>query len=133
MIRRPPRSTRTDTLFPYPTLCRSATLSVGPPYFNATAAPLGVLLAGLVAAGPLLQWRKADPGRVVRRLAVPAFLAGVATLAIVALWQARGVLITLAFAVGIFTAVPRFLPLFGRTLKRTPLTLWDMVLPTFGL
>src|SRR3546814_2813738 len=23
MIRRPPRSTRTDTLFPYPTLCRS--------------------------------------------------------------------------------------------------------------
>src|SRR3546814_3201620 len=24
MIRRPPRSTRTDTLFPYPTLCRSA-------------------------------------------------------------------------------------------------------------
>src|SRR3546814_14347735 len=25
MLRRPPRSTRTDTLFPYPTLCRSAT------------------------------------------------------------------------------------------------------------
>src|SRR3546814_15335422 len=24
MIRRPPSSTRTDTLFPYPTLCRSA-------------------------------------------------------------------------------------------------------------
>src|SRR3546814_6790284 len=24
MIRRPPRSTRTDTLFPYPTLCRSS-------------------------------------------------------------------------------------------------------------
>src|SRR3546814_12847510 len=23
MLRRPPRSTRTDTLFPYPTLCRS--------------------------------------------------------------------------------------------------------------
>src|SRR3546814_11214419 len=27
MIRRPPRSTRTDTLFPYTTLCRSGTLS----------------------------------------------------------------------------------------------------------
>src|SRR3546814_11808804 len=26
MIRRPPRSTRTDTLFPYTTLCRSAAL-----------------------------------------------------------------------------------------------------------
>src|SRR3546814_12694656 len=31
MIRRPPRSTRTDTLFPYTTLCRSA----GDPYWRA--------------------------------------------------------------------------------------------------
>src|SRR3546814_11275837 len=29
MIRRPPRSTRTDTLFPYATLCRSASRHVG--------------------------------------------------------------------------------------------------------
>src|SRR3546814_20579251 len=28
MIRRPPRSTRTDTLFPYPTLFRSPTLKI---------------------------------------------------------------------------------------------------------
>src|SRR3546814_19623499 len=28
MIRRPPRSTRTDTLFPYTTLCRSARLEL---------------------------------------------------------------------------------------------------------
>src|SRR3546814_11221446 len=31
MIRRPPRSTRTDTLFPYTTLFRSATRSGGSP------------------------------------------------------------------------------------------------------
>src|SRR3546814_1427014 len=31
MIRRPPRSTRTDTLFPYTTLFRSLTPSVGTP------------------------------------------------------------------------------------------------------
>src|SRR3546814_9124597 len=37
MIRRPPRSTRTDTLFPYTTLFRS--ISVGPP------APLRELLS----------------------------------------------------------------------------------------
>src|SRR3546814_4244309 len=30
MIRRPPRSTRTDTLFPYPTLFRSRPLQPGP-------------------------------------------------------------------------------------------------------
>src|SRR3546814_8609844 len=38
MFRRPPRSTRTDTLFPYTTLCRSefpASIAVGeaPPFF----------------------------------------------------------------------------------------------------
>src|SRR3546814_11412878 len=31
MIRRPPRSTRTDTLFPYTTLCRSLLISGGDP------------------------------------------------------------------------------------------------------
>src|SRR3546814_3123836 len=31
MIRRPPRSTRTDTLFPYTTLVRSGVAEVGPP------------------------------------------------------------------------------------------------------
>src|SRR3546814_1427078 len=30
MIRRPPRSTRTDTLFPYTTLCRSINLPLDP-------------------------------------------------------------------------------------------------------
>src|SRR3546814_14538820 len=30
MIRRPPRSTRTDTLFPYTTLCRSVLLDATP-------------------------------------------------------------------------------------------------------
>src|SRR3546814_13225639 len=37
MIRRPPRSTRTDTLFPYTTLFRSRAVS------NLSAAPRGVL------------------------------------------------------------------------------------------
>src|SRR3546814_3587796 len=49
MIRRPPRSTRTDTLFPYTTLFRS--LSTDPP--RVVAARLGVdehLLAGLAVA-----------------------------------------------------------------------------------
>src|SRR3546814_2152181 len=40
MIRRPPRSTRTDTLFPYTTLFRSVAMMVGR------------LLPGIVPAGP---------------------------------------------------------------------------------
>src|SRR3546814_19041506 len=37
MIRRPPRSTRTDTLFPYTTLFRSAKFFIGTPYKRLTA------------------------------------------------------------------------------------------------
>src|SRR3546814_14458339 len=38
-IRRPPRSTRTDTLLPYPTLFRSSTLALGEPSFHRVEAP----------------------------------------------------------------------------------------------
>src|SRR3546814_13434112 len=38
MIRRPPRSTRTDTLFPYTTLFRSLAAVLAPDDFNAAAA-----------------------------------------------------------------------------------------------
>src|SRR3546814_3907405 len=55
MIRRPPRSTRTDTLFPYPTLCRS--LDVGQ-----HAGPAGGIDSGdaqRVGNGPLAGGRRA--------------------------------------------------------------------------
>src|SRR3546814_9615988 len=45
MIRRPPRSTRTDTLFPYTTLCRSIFQFTFPLYLDSTGAPLA-LIAG---------------------------------------------------------------------------------------
>src|SRR3546814_12300945 len=48
MIRRPPRSTRTDTLFPYTTLFRSG-FAVVAQVWNSTLSPLGVV-AGLGAA-----------------------------------------------------------------------------------
>src|SRR3546814_9400618 len=41
MIRRPPRSTRTDTLFPYTTLFRSPSLVGGPALVHADAYRLG--------------------------------------------------------------------------------------------
>src|SRR3546814_2464443 len=46
MLRRPPRSTRTDTLFPYTTLCRSAAarpafISAGVTNFDQSCVPMG--------------------------------------------------------------------------------------------
>src|SRR3546814_3342383 len=76
MIRRPPRSTRTDTLFPYPTLFRSAgagSVGAGP---RPGRAALGVRnrRAGCVCAPPLaaLPGRAGRPGDVLHPVVVLA-------------------------------------------------------------
>src|SRR3546814_17447576 len=48
-LRRPPRSTRTDTLFPYPTLFRSSTFGVRSDPFRGSAA----MHAGVDIPGPI--------------------------------------------------------------------------------
>src|SRR3546814_11671339 len=45
MIRRPPRSTRTDTLFPYPTLFRSSELTINGNLYKGEDATFGTLAA----------------------------------------------------------------------------------------
>src|SRR3546814_5527924 len=50
MIRRPPRSTRTDTLFPYTTLFRSAHVEHVPAFTEGIGAPAGQI-AGLEQRG----------------------------------------------------------------------------------
>src|SRR3546814_1819666 len=52
MIRRPPRSTRTDTLFPYTTLFRSASLPYSSNSLPAAAAPASLALIGANATPP---------------------------------------------------------------------------------
>src|SRR3546814_7961471 len=52
MIRRPPRSTRTDTLFPYTTLFRSFT-RLGAPYLRALASNAKARLDRLGACRPI--------------------------------------------------------------------------------
>src|SRR3546814_2145248 len=50
MIRRPPRSTRTDTLFPYTTLFRSPTAPIGRPSASTTITPPA---AGMTPCGAM--------------------------------------------------------------------------------
>src|SRR3546814_20812498 len=54
MIRLPPRSPRTDTLFPYPTLFRSSMLRFLKAFGLLTAAARGAAAAPVHAAGDLL-------------------------------------------------------------------------------
>src|SRR3546814_8867461 len=62
MIRRPPRSTRTDTLFPYTTLFRSLVPVGGdPPPFRQDAHPADIVVPGQFdAAIDLLEYRSEE-------------------------------------------------------------------------
>jgi cytochrome c-type biogenesis protein CcmF len=64
-------------------------LTVGAPYFNAVMVPifLGVIL--LMAIGPLVPWRKANPERLKRRLLLPAAVGVAGAIAMIALVGAK--------------------------------------------
>jgi cytochrome c-type biogenesis protein CcmF len=106
-------------------------ISVGPPYFNAVTGPLVLILAVLLFIGPLLRWRR-DSRPNLRRVAVPA-VATAGAFALTFIDPAMNMLprLGLAFAAGL--AVASFLPLAGRDLRRTPLTIWGMVISHLGI
>src|SRR3546814_20603434 len=83
MIRRPPRSTRTDTLFPYPTLFRSDSV---PLWFAVAVLVREALVAGATLALAALGARRIDvtwfgkAGTFGLMIAFPLFLASHSTL-----------------------------------------------------
>lgn len=76
-------------------------LSVGAPYFQRMTMPLGMLLLFLMAAAPVLPWRKASTELLGRRLFWPMWC-GVAALAVAVGLGARGPAPLVAFALGGF-------------------------------
>src|SRR3989344_82411 len=46
-------------------------ITVGAPYYNLVLVPIFLLALALMGTGPLVPWRKANPERVGRRLAIP--------------------------------------------------------------
>jgi len=108
-------------------------LSVGAPYFDATAGPLALALVVVMAAGPLLRWRRDELKALAVRLAIPAAVAIVAIAVVFLLLPVAGVLprLGLIFAAGI--AIASVAPLAGRNLRRTPLHIWGMVIAHFGI
>jgi cytochrome c-type biogenesis protein CcmF len=119
----------------YPLFVEAVTgskLSVGAPYFNSVAGPLALVLAVLIGAGPLLNWRR-DNGERLKRLAIPALIGvTVAVIAFVVI-PASGFLAKIALGVAAMLALASFLPLIGRKLRRTPLSTWGMVVAHFGV
>jgi cytochrome c-type biogenesis protein CcmF len=118
----------------YPLAVESVTgskLSVGPPYFNAAAGPLALLLVAVMAAGPLMRWRREEAGNVARRLLVPAVVAAIALVVVLAL--RIGALPTAGLALAAGVAVASVAPLWKRNLRRTPLFTYGMVVAHLGI
>jgi cytochrome c-type biogenesis protein CcmF len=78
-------------------------LSVGEPYFDRMATPIGLALLFLMAVAPALPWRAATGEVVRRRLVVPAWVGG-ATMAVAVALGADGVANVLTFGLGAFAA-----------------------------
>src|SRR3546814_5590533 len=77
MIRRPPRSTRTDTLFPYTTLFRSTSDDIlgGTPVIRGTRVPVYDVSAAVVAGRPIQRILDAWPSLDAEKVRLAAIYA----------------------------------------------------------
>jgi cytochrome c-type biogenesis protein CcmF len=107
-------------------------LSVGPPYFDSVASPIALALATMMLIGPQLRWRR-DAAPILPRLAPGLLVAIVALVASTIVAPGIGLLPRLGLAVGAGLIPASVMPLFGRSLRRTPLAVWGMVLAHLGV
>jgi cytochrome c-type biogenesis protein CcmF len=107
-------------------------LSVGPPYFNSVTGPLALLLAIVVAVGPLLTWRR-NRKPFGKRLLIPAMLAVVALIVAYLVAPGASLLTKLGLAIAAGLIPASVMPLVGRNPLRTPLPTWGMVIAHLGI
>jgi len=108
-------------------------LSVGPPYFNAAAGPIALLLVLIMGAGPLLRWRRDRLGELTRRLIVPLAILAASAGAVLALAPGIGLLPLLGLVLALGVGAASLAPLWKRNLRRTPLFTWGMVISHLGI
>jgi cytochrome c-type biogenesis protein CcmF len=121
------------TLYPVLAEAMGDKISVGPPYFNKATVPMALLLMILLTFGPMLRWRGDDGKRVGGQMILP-IIAAISGGVIAALVKPdAGVFVILSMGLAAGLAIGSFMPLWGRNLLRTPLTIWGMVIAHFGL
>ena len=107
-------------------------LSVGPPYFDSVASPLALVLAALMMIAPQLRWRR-DSEALLPRLAPGLIVAMSVLVGSFILNPSIGLLPRLGLAIGAGLVPASLLPLFGRSLRRTPLAVWGMAIAHLGV
>jgi cytochrome c-type biogenesis protein CcmF len=108
-------------------------LSVGPPYFDAAAGPLALILVAIMAAGPLMRWRRDELKSLAMRLALPILLIALALLAVVLLAPGIGILPLLGLVIAVGVGAASLAPLWKRNLRRTPMFTYGMVIAHLGI
>jgi cytochrome c-type biogenesis protein CcmF len=71
------------TLYPLVTQALGEEISVGPPYFNAVAGPIALVLVAFMALGPMLRWRRDQGREIAGRVALPILVSAASLLALV--------------------------------------------------
>ena len=107
-------------------------ISVGAPYFNATAGPLALILLVILAAGPVMRWRADRAKLVLGRMSLALLAGAAALLAVLAFAGPIGLLPLFGLAVAALVAAGSLAPLWKRNLRRTPLFTWGMVIAHLG-
>jgi cytochrome c-type biogenesis protein CcmF len=121
------------TLYPLATEAVGDKVSVGPPYFNLVTGPIALLLVIVMAAGPLLRWRRDRLRALGQRLALPLLLAAAALIALLLFAPAMHVLPLLGLGLSLGVGAGSLAPLWKRNLRRTPLFLYGMVIAHLGI
>ena len=119
------------TLYPLVAAGFGVQLSIGAPFFDATAGPIALVLVAAMAAGPLIRWRRDRVPVVLGKLVLPIALTLFVALAVLA--AGVGVLPALGLALAAGLAVASVAPLWKRDLARTPLFTWGMVIAHLGI
>ncbi len=124
-------------------ILRGDKISVGPPYYARTFAPLAIPLLLISPFGPMLNWKRDELARLVRRLRVPAGIA--AAVLLVALvtvgWRMMLTAGALALAAWLVAGALAILGRrwwagraeLGRTIRATPIALYGLVMAHAGL
>ncbi|MES2095177.1 MAG: heme lyase CcmF/NrfE family subunit [Pseudomonadota bacterium] len=121
------------TLYPIVASAFGVQLSVGPPFFNKAVGPVALLLVTVMAAGPVLRWRRDDGKNVLRRLTVPGAVAAATLALFVAFGGGIHLLPLLGLGLSAGLAAASVAPLWKRKLRRTPLFVWGMVVAHLGI
>ena len=105
---------------------RGQQVTVGAPYFDAMAVPIGIALLFMMSVGPALPWRKGTARVLGARLMVPAWAGALVVVACVA-GGVRGLAPLAAFGLGAFAAAAnaRQLVLSARGARRAGVGAWQ--------